>query len=79
MTLVPNGMPVSELLSIYPNEMTISAYGRKLGYQSFINSAIGYLWDIKALEDCAAAVTDAKGVECDEDQLNLRITCVWAN
>ena len=62
--------------------MTLSAYGRKLRYESFFTGAVGELWDTdtnEVLGDCTA-VADAKSVECDSQLvLTPRLTCEWVN
>lgn len=79
---VPDGTLRSADMSIYPTDMAISAYGRKLRYTSFFDLWVGNLWDTKTGVGLAIcnAVVDAKGVPCD-DQLLLtpRVTCEWVN
>ncbi len=81
-TPVPDGTLLSALMSIYPTEMAISAYHRKLNYTSFFDVWVGNLWDTKTGVGLAIcdAVVDAKGVSCDAQLvLTPRVTCEWVN
>lgn len=82
MTPVPDGTLVSDELNIYPDHMTIAAYGRKLRYTSFFASDVGDLMDTgsgQELGDCTATM-GAKSVNCDlQHVLTPRLTCEWVN
>ena len=82
---MPDGTPVSEEMSLYPADMTISAYGRKMRYESHFTSVVGGLRDTDTgalggfLTSCTAVV-NAKGIECGSDyELTPRLTCEWVD
>ena len=82
LTLVPNGTPTAEELSIYPTNMAMSAYDRKLDYTSFFSSMVGSLWDTATGEALAlcTAVAVPEGVGGDAQRLlTPRLTCEWVN
>lgn len=81
-TPVPDGTLLSAEMSIYPTEMAISAYDRKLKYTSGFDVWVGSLWDTETgvgLAICKAVV-DAVGVPCGAQYvLTPRVTCEWVN
>ena len=68
MTPVPDGTPVSEEMSLYHADMTISAYGRKMRYESHFTGVFGGLRDTDTgalggfLTSCTAVVNACTAV-----------------
>ena len=80
-TAVPNGTPVANELNIYPDSMSINAYGLKLKYLSLSASHVGSLLEAVTLDSVAEceAVTDAQTQTCDSQyRLTPRLTCEWS-
>ena len=79
---VPDGTPVSEEMTVYPADVAISAYDRKLRYTSVFDLWVGDLTDSATGEVVAhcTAPMDAKDVTCGAQYLLIpRLTCEWAN
>lgn len=80
-TPVPDGTLLSNELKIYPSSMSISAYGKKMKYESFLTT-IGALEDASSADLIANCETPATPLtdECDsQHKLILRLTCEWVN